>query len=76
MATGSTAEAIEAFRKMERASLNLETAEFALERIIARGDIDMDEYVRSTEAIRTNFEQKREALVRVHRLPSSRNAPR
>jgi uncharacterized membrane protein len=68
MSTGRTAEAIEAFRKMERASLNVETAEFALQRILARGDIDMDDYVRSTEAIRASFEQKREALARVGRL--------
>jgi hypothetical protein len=69
VSVGKTAEAIEAFRKMERASLNVETAEFNLQRILARGEVDMDEYVRSTEAIRASFEQKREALARVGRLP-------
>jgi len=67
-----TETAIEAYRKMERASLSLERAEYNLGVILASHQVDMAEYVRQTEKIRTDYEEKRRRLSLRDRLPFSR----
>lgn len=71
----NTEAAIQAFRTMERAGLNLELAEYKLQKTLLRDDVDMDEYMRRTEEIRADFERQREALTRTHKLPERSPIP-
>jgi len=64
-----TSIAVDAYRKLERAMLSMERAEHNLGVILASHRVDMAEYVRQTEVIRTDYERKREALKLRDKLP-------
>lgn len=66
--------AIEAFRKIELKRLQLEMAEFALEKLL-NGCTDTDRYMQETEEIREHFEEKRAEYAVLGKLPKEQHAP-
>jgi len=64
-----TAIAVDAYRRMERAALSLDRAEYNLGVILASHKVNMPEYVRQTEVIRADYERKRQALKLSDKLP-------
>jgi hypothetical protein len=64
----NTDNAIQAFQTLEKARLNLEQAEYQLEKTIAMG-IDRDRYVEVTNEIVAEYERKRVGAAKAGKLP-------
>ena len=63
-----TDNAIEAFRKTEQKRIQLDQAEYVLEKCL-KGHIDLERYVQVTEEIRQQFEGKRFVAAAKNLLP-------
>jgi hypothetical protein len=68
-----TDQAVEAFRKLELKRLQLEMAEYALEKLL-NGRTDTDRYFTETEQIRHQMELKRADYARLGKLPRDNDA--
>ena len=65
-----TDQAVEAFRKQELKRLQLEMAEYALEKLL-NGRTDTDRYFTETEQVRHQMELKRADYERLGKLPKT-----